>query len=160
MSNKDLFNQKYFPKFERYNFNDKIVSFYHSMYHDVDGDVEFRSLVKSLHESNIEKEYFKNMLLYIQRKLYLGEPLNICLNSANEVFDIIITPCETLNEKGTELTLDDYYDVEEWTVEREDNDDPQSRQYMLCKTCDFATDNTVKFAEHKCDIEIFWSNCS
>ena len=153
--NKDLFNQKDFPEWKGYNITDEKIKFVKELWlNDVD------LMAKTIHETMLKARYYQDILLYIQRKLYLGEPLNLCLNSSNEIFDIMITECETLNEKGTELTLDDYYDVEEWTVEREDNDDPQSRQYMLCKTCDFATDNTVKFAEHKCDIEIFWSNCS
>ena len=153
--NKYLFNQKEFPEWKGYNITNEKIKFVKELWlNDVD------LITKTLHETMLKAGYYQDILLYIQRKLYLGEPLNLCLNSANEVFDIIITPCETLNEKGTELTLDDYYDVEEWTVEREDNDDPQSRQYMLCKTCDFTTDNTFKFTEHKCDIEIFWSNCS
>ena len=110
-------------------------------------------MAKTIYELSLEKKYYKEMLLYIQRKLYLGEPLNLCLNSAKEVFDIMITPCEILNEKGMELTLDDYDDIEEWTVEREDKDDPASRQYMLCKTCDFATEDTFKFAKHNCYVD-------
>lgn len=99
-----------------------------------------------------EKIYYKEILLYIQRKLYLDEPLSLCLNSANEIFDIMITPCEILTNKGKELTLDDYDDISEWTIEHEDPDDSESRQYMLCKTCDFATDNTIKFENHSCGL--------
>ena len=50
--------------------------------------------------------------------------------------------------QNVELTLEDYDDIEEWSVESEDKDDPQSRRYMLCKTCDYATDNTIKFDKH------------
>ena len=148
MSNKNLFNQKEFPEWEGYNkMTEEQVEYIKKLWLN-----DINLMAKTIYELTIREKYFSEMLLYIQRKLYLGEPLNLCLNSANEVFDIMITPCETLNEKGMELTLDDYDDIEEWTVKREDNDDPQSRQYMLCKTCDFATDNTFKFAEHSCGL--------
>lgn len=145
MSNKDLFNQKEFPIWKGHNTTyEKIKSIKELWLDDKD------HMAKSIHELILEKIYLKDMLLYIQRKLYLDEPLMLCLNSAKEVFDIMITPCEVLNNKGKELTLDDYDDIEEWTIEHEDEDDPESKQYMLCKTCDFATKDTFKFAEHKC----------
>lgn len=148
MSNKNLFNQKEFPEWKGYNTtHEKIKSIKNVWLDDKD------HMAKSIHELILEKVYLKDMLLYIQRKLYLDEPLMLCLNSAKEVFDIIITPCEILNNKGKELTLEDYDDIEEWTVEHVDNDDQESRQYMLCKTCDFATDDTFKFAEHSCVLD-------
>lgn len=61
--------------------------------------------------------------------------------------------CSSPYYKEKELTLDDYDDVSEWTIEREDKDDPMSRQYMLCKTCNFATDDTFKFVEHSCVLD-------
>ncbi len=44
----------------------------------------------------IERQYFHDMLLFIQAKLntFNAEPLGLCLNSAEEQFDIMITPCE------------------------------------------------------------------
>ncbi len=148
MSNRNLFNQKEFPEWKGYNTTENKINHIKKLWlNDKD------HMTESIHELILEKVYLKDMLLYIQRKLYLDEPLMLCLNSAKEVFDIMITPCEVLNNKGKELTLDDYDDVEEWTVERENKDDSQSRQYMLCKTCDFATDNTFKFAEHECKLD-------
>ena len=104
MSNKDLFNQKEFPEWKGYNTTDIKVKYIKELWlNDID------LMAKTIHETMLRAGYYQDILLYIQRKLYLGESLNLCLNSANEVFDIIITPCETLNEKGTELTLDDYH---------------------------------------------------
>lgn len=151
MNNKELFNQKNFPKWKGYNVTNEKIEFTKKLWLN-----DINLLAKTVYKDIVEKIYYKKMLLYIQRKLYLGEPLNLCLNSATEVFDIMITECETLNEKGTELTLDDYDDIEEWTVEHVDKDDPESHQVMLCKICDFATNDTFKFAEHKCEIENFW----
>ncbi len=152
MSNDNLFYQKEFPVWEgcysKHTTKEKQIEFVRKLWLD---DVNL--LAKSLHETILEKEYYKNMLMYIQKKLYLDEPLGLCLNSAKEVLDIMITPCEILNDKGKELTLDDYDDIEEWTIEREDNDDPASRQYMLCKTCDFATESTIDFDKHKCNLD-------
>ncbi len=148
MSNKNLFNQKEFPEWEGYNITDERIKLIKNLWLN-----DINLMTKSIHELTLERKYFRDMLLYIQRKLYLDEPLMLCLNSAKEVFDIMITQCEVLNNKGKELTLEDYDDVEEWTVERENKDDSQSRQYMLCKTCDFATDNNFKFAEHKCKLD-------
>ncbi len=152
---RDLFNQKEFPVWEGYysgkSSKKEQLEFVKKLWlNDID------LITKSLHENILEKEYYKEMLLYIQRKLSLDEPLGLCLNSAKEVLDIMITPCEILNDKGkelTELTLDDYYDIEEWTIEREDIQNPFSKQYMLCKTCDFATDDCFKFDEHKCNLD-------
>ncbi len=153
MSNKDLCNRNTFPKWEGNNTTDEKIKIIKDLWLN-----DTNLMAKTIHENILEKEYYHEILLYIQRKLYLDEPLNLCLNSANEVFDIMITPCEILNDKGKELTLDDYDDIEEWTVEHVDPDDPQSKQYMLCKNCDFTTDDTFKFAKHKCDLltENFW----
>lgn len=151
MSNHNLFNQKEFPKWEGCNTTVEKIELIKKLWlNNID------LMATTVHETVLEKEYYRDMLLYIQRKLYLDEPLNLCLNSANEVLDIMITPCEILNDKGIELTLDDYDGIEEWTIEHVDKDDPESHQVMLCKTCDFATNDTFKFAEHKCEIENFW----
>jgi len=146
MSNKNLFNQKEFPEWESYNkITGEKIKFIKELWLN-----DINLMAKTLHETMLRAGYYQDMLLYIQRKMYLDEPLGLCLDSSKEFFDIMITPCEILNDEGKELTLDDYDDVEEWTVEHEDVDDLESRQYMLCKTCDFATDNTFKFAEHNC----------
>ncbi len=147
MSNRELFNQKEFPEWKGYNTTEEKIELIKKLWFN-----DINLIAKTVHEIILEKEYYKEILLYIQRKLYLGEPLNLCLNSAKEVFGIMMSPCEILNFTGIELTLDDYDDIEEWTVEHEDNDDPASRQYMLCKTCDFATDDTFKFNKHKCNL--------
>ncbi len=148
MSNHELFNQKEFPEWKGYEKNtEEQIRFIKELWlNDID------TMAITIYRETLKTEYLHEMLLYIQRKLYLGEPLNLCLNSANEVFDIMITECETLNEKGTELTLEDYDDLSEWTVEQEDNDDPMSRRYMLCKTCDFATDDYDDFDKHDCNL--------
>jgi len=148
MSNRELFDQKEFPVWEGYNITDEKIKLIKTFWLN-----DITLMARSIHEFTLERKYFKDMLLYIQRKMYLDEPLGLCLNSAKEVFDIMITPCEILNNEGKELTLDDYDDASEWTIEREDEDDPMSRQYMLCKTCDFATDDTFKFAEHNCTLD-------
>ena len=146
--NNDLFNQKEFPEWKGYNkTTEEQIKFIKELWLN---DIDVMAI--TIYQETLKSEYLHDILMYIQRKLYLDEPLNLCLNSYNERFDIMMTPCRILNDEGKELTLDDYDDIEEWTVEREDNDDPQSRQYMLCKTCDFATDNTFKFAEHKCEL--------
>ncbi len=148
MSNRKLFDQKEFPEWKGYNITDEKIKFVKELWlNDID------LMAKTLHGTILRAAYYQDMLLYIQRKMYLDEPLGLCLNSAKEVFDIMITPCEILNDEGKELTLDDYDDVSEWTIEREDEDDPMSRQYMLCKTCDFVTDDTFKFAEHTCVLD-------
>ena len=148
MSNIELFNQKEFPVWESYNITNEEINEVRDWY---DNDINL--MAENICNLMSFKKYFKDMLLYIQRKVYLDEPLKLCLDSSKEVFGIMITPCETLNDEGKELTLDDYEDVSEWTVESEDKDDPMSRQYMLCKTCDFATDDTFKFEEHKCVLD-------
>lgn len=148
MSNRDLFNQKEFPKFKNYEATDENIKYLKKLWlNDID------LITTHLHEITRRARYFNDVLLYIQRKMYLDEPLELCLDSSKELFDIMITPCEILNDEGKELTLDDYNDVSEWTIERENKDDPISKQYILCKTCDFATDDTFKFAEHKCELD-------
>lgn len=148
MSNKNLFNQKEFPEWKGYNkITEEQLEYIKKLWLN-----DINLMAKTIYELTIREKYFSEMLLYIQRKMYLDEPLELCLNSAKEVFDIMITPCELVNDNGTEITLEDYDDVSEWTVEREDKDDPMSRQFMLCKTCDFATDNTFKFTEHSCGL--------
>ena len=111
MSNKELFNQKEFPEWKGYNTTDKKINFIKELWLN---DIDF--MAKSLHKTILEKEYFRDMLLYIQRKLCLDEPLDLCLNSSMEVFDIMITPCETLNDEGKELTLEDYEELEDKEV--------------------------------------------
>ncbi len=148
MRNKDLFKQRKFPVWEGKKFTESQRSLIKELYlNDID------LLAKGLILTTLRVSYYEDILKYIQTKLYFDEPLNLCLNSANEVFDIMISSCEVLNDKGKELTLDDYDDIEEWTVEHEDNDDPASRRYMLCKTCDFATENTIDFDKHKCNLD-------
>lgn len=148
MSNRDLFNQKEFPEWKGYNTTDESMEIVKTLWLN-----DINIMARTISDLTLKEQYYKEMLLYIQRKLYLDEPLNICLNSAKEVHDIMITPCEILNDEGKELTLDDYDDVEEWIVEHVDTDDLESRQYMLCKTCDFATDDTFKFVEHRCELD-------
>ncbi len=148
MTNKDLFNQKEFPEWEGYNTTDEKIVFIKELWLN-----DINLLTKSFHETTLRAGYYQEMLLYIQRKLYLGEPLNLCLNSTNEVFDIMITPCEILNEKGMELTLDDYDDISEYTVEK-DFHDLQVKDYMQCKTCNYGTYNIIdksEFNNHDCD---------
>ena len=147
MSNKNLFNQKEFPEWEGYNTTNEQIEYIKKLWLN-----DINLMAKTLHETILKVGYYQDMLLYIQRKMYLGESLGLCLDSSKEIFDIMITPCEIINDEGKELTLDDYDDVSEWTVEREDKDDPLSRQYMLCKTCDFATDDCFKFDEHNCNL--------
>ena len=118
MSNKNLFGQKNFPEWKGYHFNDEIAHFIHDMYHDVVGDEELSRLSKALYESHERENYFKKMLMYIQRKLYMDEHLGLCLNSAREELDIKIVPCEVLKEDGKEFTLEDYEDLEKYDKEK------------------------------------------
>ena len=147
MSNKELFNQKEFPEWEGCNTTDEKTKFVKELWlNDID------LMAKSLHEIITEKEYFKKMLLYIQRKLDLDEPLGLCLNSAKEVFGIMITPCDTLNDEGKELTLDDYDDILEYTIGR-DFADYEMRDCMKCKVCGYVTYETIdksEFENHNC----------
>ncbi len=94
------------------------------------------------------------MLLYIQRKMYLDEPLDLGLNSATEVFDIIITSLKLLTKDGKELTLDDYEELLEYTIS-EDFHDFQMKDYMQCKTCNYGTYNINDklFEKHYCECE-------
>jgi len=50
----------------------------------------------------LEREYFHQMLLFIQAKLdnhnFGDEPLGLCLDSSKELFDIMITPCEVFDK--------------------------------------------------------------
>lgn len=107
MSTNDLFNQKEFPEWKGYNTTEQKIRFVKELWcNNVD------MMARTIHETTLRAGYYHDLLLYIQRKLYLDEPLNICLNSANEIFDIMISPCEVLNDKGKELTLKDYEDIE------------------------------------------------
>ena len=100
MNNRNLFNEKKFPEWEGYHFDNNAAHFIHDMYHDVVADEELFRLSKALYESHKREHYFKDMLMYIQRRLYMMEPLGLCLNSAKEVFDIMITTCEVLKDDG------------------------------------------------------------
>lgn len=114
--NNELFNQKDFPEWKGYGkITEKQIENIKKLWlNNID------LMAESIYRESLKSQYFNDMLLYIQRKLYLDEPLNLCLNSANEVFDIVITPCEILNDKGKELPLDDYDEIEEWTIEQAD----------------------------------------
>lgn len=146
MSNRDLFNQKEFPVWEGEKFTERQKTLIKALYLN-----DINLLAKGLILTTLRASYYKDILKYIQTKMYFDEPLGLCLNSAKEILDIMITPLEILNDKDKEFTLDDYDDIEEWTVEREDKDDPASRQYMLCRTCDFATESTIDFDNHICN---------
>lgn len=52
-----------------------------------------------------EREYFKAMLLWIQAKCYVSEDgrIFLCLNSARELFDIMIVSCESMKEFGEKM---------------------------------------------------------
>lgn len=70
-------------------------------------------MAEGLYQLSLEKQYFKEILLYIQRKMYMNEDLDLGLDSSKELFGIMITPLEILNENMKELSLDEYTWLEE-----------------------------------------------
>ncbi len=111
MSNRELFNQKEFPEWKGYNITDEEIKFIKELWLN-----DINLITKTLHETILKAVYYKKILMYIQRKIYLDEPLRLCLDSSKEVFDIMITPCEILNDEGKELTLDDYEELRDKEV--------------------------------------------
>ncbi len=111
MCNRELFNQKEFPEWKGYNITSESINHIKELWFD-----NTTLMAKTIYELSLENRYFKDMLLYIQRKMCLDEPLELCLNSAKEVFDVMITPCEILNDEGKELTLDDYEELRDKEV--------------------------------------------
>lgn len=52
---------------------------------------------------SMEREYFRDLLLYIQNKLerhnFLGESLGLCIDSSKEIFEgLMISPCEIIDD--------------------------------------------------------------
>lgn len=107
MNIRELFNTNKFPVWEGYNTVDSEISYIKELWFN-----DTTSMAKTIHELTLENRYFKDILLYIQTKMYFDEPLGLCVNSAKEVFDIMITPCEILNNDGKELTLEDYDELD------------------------------------------------
>ena len=115
MSNRNLFNQKEFPEWEGYNkITEEKVEYIKKLWLN-----DINLMAKTIYELTLREGYFSKMLLYIQRKMYLDEPLGLCLDSSKEFFDIMITPCEIINDEGKELTLDDYKELAEYNCELE-----------------------------------------
>lgn len=139
--NQELFNQKIFPKWEGYKITDDGVKNLKSLWNN---DID--SVCKSFHELFCEMMYYKKMLLYIQTKFALNEPLDLGLDSSKEVLDIMITPLEILKDNGTPLELEDYIQLREFNYVLINN----QFQYE-CLSCSYSNNGYDDFKRHKCD---------
>ncbi len=105
--NNELFNMKKFPTWNGYDIDKQKIEYLKTLWMN-----DVNEVMKCLYEVSLERQYFKEILLYIQRKLYMNEDLDLGLDSSKELFGIMITPLETLNVNMKELTLEDYVVLE------------------------------------------------